>query len=157
MTTRPIIVGFDGTPVAERVVREAGPLVAPHPVIVVVVWEAGRVFEAATTPALEAPAVTLEIQSALAADEVRYRAAEAMARQGAALAEAAGLTATAIAVPDETSVADTLLRVAREHDAQAIAVGAHGRRGIAKRLLGSTSRDLVQHAPCPVIVVRETQ
>jgi nucleotide-binding universal stress UspA family protein len=155
MSTRPLVIGFDGTPAAERVVREAGALLAPGAAVVVVVWEAGRAFEAATTPAMEAPSVTLEIQSALAADEKLFEAAEQVARRGAALAEAAGLTATGLAVAEDSTVADTLLRVARQHDAQAIAVGAHSRRGIARLMLGSTSRDLLQHAACPVIVVRD--
>jgi nucleotide-binding universal stress UspA family protein len=155
MTIRPLIIGFDGTPAAERVVREAGALVAPRPAIVVVVWEAGRVFESATTPAFEAPSVTLEIQSALAADEKIYQVAEEMARRGAALAVEVGLAATGLAVAEEASVAETLMRVGRQHDAQAIAVGAHSHRGISELFLGSTARTLVQHAACPVIVVRD--
>jgi len=155
MTTRPLIIGFDGTPAAERVVREAGALLAPRPAVVVVVWEAGRVFESATTPALEAPSVTLDIQSALAADERIYQAAETVARRGAALAEEVGLTATGLAVAGESTVAETLMRVGRQHDAQAIAVGAHSRSGIGELFLGSTARTLVQHAACPVIVVRD--
>lgn len=155
MTTRPLIIGFDGSPAAERVVREAGALLAPRPAVVVVVWEAGRAFEAATTPAMEAPSVTLEIQDALAADQQVYQAAERVARRGAALAEEVGLSATSLAIADDATVADTLIRIARQEDAQAIAVGAHSRHGIAKLTLGSTSRDLMQHAPCPVIVVRD--
>jgi nucleotide-binding universal stress UspA family protein len=154
MTTRPVVIGFDGTPVAERAVREAGALLAPRTAVVVVVWEAGRAFEAATTPAFEAPPVTLEFQSALAADQRLYEAAEQVARRGAALAKEAGLAATGLAVADEATVAETLMRVAQTHDAQAIAIGAHGHRGITGSLLGSTSRHLVQHAPCSVILVR---
>jgi nucleotide-binding universal stress UspA family protein len=46
-----------------------------------------------------------------------------------------------------------LIRIAREQNAQAIAVGAHSHRGISDLLLGSTSRDLLRRATCPVVVV----
>jgi nucleotide-binding universal stress UspA family protein len=33
-------------------------------------------------------------------------------------------------------------------------MGTHGRRGLARLLLGSTAREVVQFAPCPVLTVR---
>ena len=153
MTSRPVIIGFDGTPASERTVREAADLIAPLPALVVVVWEAGRAFEVATTPAFEAPSVVPDIEPAFDADQELYEAAQRVAARGAALAEEAGLVATSLAVPDDGTVAETLIRIAQEQNAHAIAVGAHSRRGISDLLLGSTSRDLVQHAPCPVVVV----
>jgi len=154
VTARPVIIGFDGTPASERAVREAAALLAPRPAVVVVVWEAGRAYEAATTPALEAPSVALDIKTAFDADQGLFDEAQRVAQRGAALAQEAGLVATGLAVADVASVADTLIRLAREHRAQAIAIGAHGHRGITKLVLGSTSRDVLQHAPCPVVVVR---
>jgi nucleotide-binding universal stress UspA family protein len=52
-------------------------------------------------------------------------------------------------------VADTLVRVAREHDSPALVVGAHGHSGVRELLLGSTARSVTHHAPCPVVVVRD--
>jgi nucleotide-binding universal stress UspA family protein len=45
-----------------------------------------------------------------------------------------------------------LLRIARPQDL--LVVGSRGRGGFAGLLLGSTSTQLAQHAPCPVLVVR---
>ena len=38
--------------------------------------------------------------------------------------------------------------------AQLLVVGSHGRGGFKGMLLGSTSRALLQSAPCPLMVVR---
>ncbi len=40
------------------------------------------------------------------------------------------------------------------HNAQLLVVGSHGRGGFRGMLLGSTSRALLQSAPCPMVVVR---
>lgn len=44
--------------------------------------------------------------------------------------------------------------VENAHDAQLLVVGSHGRGGFRGMLLGSTSRALLQSAPCPMVVVR---
>jgi len=155
MTARPVIIGFDGSPTSQRAVREAAALFAPRRALVAVVWEAGRAFEAATTPALEAPPVTLEIPAALAADQDAAEAAKRTAQHGVALAKDLGLEATGLAVADHGTVADTLIRLAGKHDAQAIVLGTHGRGGVVKRLLGSTSDEVLRHAACPVVLVRD--
>jgi nucleotide-binding universal stress UspA family protein len=150
-----VVIGYDGSPVADRAVAEAAGLLAPRPALVVVVWEAGRGFEAAWPVGLEAPVPVLDIRTALELEEAFYEAAERTARQGAALAMSMGLQAESLVVADDISVADTLIRVTRERDAAAVVVGAHRHGALSEVLLGSTSRDVIRHAPCPAIVVRE--
>jgi len=55
-------------------------------------------------------------------------------------------------VADDISVAETLVRITRERDSQAVVVGAHGHRKLTEVLLGTTSQNVMRHAPCPVLV-----
>lgn len=152
----PVIIGFDGTPAAERAVREAATVLGPRPVLIVTVWEPGQAFGLTTGPAvaLEMPAATLDIRLAAEVDRAMYEAAQRTAQRGAELATEAGFQAMALVVADELTVADTLVRVARERDAPAIVVGSYSRASLAELLLGGTARGVLKHAPCPVIVVR---
>ncbi|MBV9680948.1 MAG: universal stress protein, partial [Solirubrobacterales bacterium] len=48
--------------------------------------------------------------------------------------------------------ARTIMEVAGEHKAATIVVGSRGLRGLRARFEGSTSKGVVKHAPCPVVV-----
>jgi nucleotide-binding universal stress UspA family protein len=156
MSSRPVIVGYDGTPASERAVRETATLLAQHPVLVVVVWEAGKALDLATLPirGFEPPPTIVDIRGGFELDQAVHKAAERTAQRGEALAKAAGLDARSMVVADDVTVADTLVRLAREFDSPAIVIGAHGHNALSELLLGSTSRDVVRRAPCPVVVVR---
>ena len=67
-----------------------------------------------------------------------------------AVGEAAGVTVDPQVVPGQAGRA--LLDVVRPQDV--LVVGSRGRGGFAGLLLGSTSTQVAQHAPCPVVVVR---
>lgn len=156
-TAAPVIFGFDGSSAAERAVRDAAPLLGNAPALVVTVWEAGRVFQAATLPVigLEMPPTVLDLRTAMEADAEVYESAKRTARHGAHIARQAGFgDVTGLAVADETTVADTLMRVASERHSPGIVVGAHGHRKFSELLLGSTSDTLVHKADRPVVVVR---
>ena len=151
--TGPVIIGFDGAAESERAMRETAVLLGACPTLVVVVWEAGRAFEAATLPvkALEAP-VPLDVRSAVAAETAATEASRVMAEHGAALAREAGLRAEGLAVADEVTVPDTLVRLASELDARLVVVGARRHDRLLKHGAGSTLNGLVGRTPCPVFV-----
>jgi len=50
--------------------------------------------------------------------------------------------------------AQELAQIAADLEADLVVVGTHGRRGIARLLLGSVAEAVVRLAPCPVFVVR---
>ena len=153
--TGPVVLGYDGSPVADRAVAEAAGLLAPHPALVVVVWEAGQAFEEAWPVGLDAPVPPMDLRTALQLDEAAAESAAGTAQRGAALARSLGMQAECLVVADDVTVADTLVRVARERDARALVVGAHRHGAFSEVLLGSTSRDVLRHAHCPALVVRE--
>ena len=51
--------------------------------------------------------------------------------------------------------ATTICAIAEELGVDVIVVGSHGRKGVSRLFLGSTSEHVVRNAPCPVLVVRE--
>jgi nucleotide-binding universal stress UspA family protein len=48
---------------------------------------------------------------------------------------------------------DMILQAANEVHADLIVIGTHGRRGLARALLGSVAEAIVRMAPCPVLTV----
>lgn len=47
-----------------------------------------------------------------------------------------------------------IIKAAKEHDADLIVMGTHGRSGIAQILIGSVAEKVVRKAPCPVLTVK---
>lgn len=54
-------------------------------------------------------------------------------------------------------VAETILRLAQEVDAQVLVIGARRRSPVGKALLGSVTQNLVLQAEMPVLVVKSEQ
>jgi nucleotide-binding universal stress UspA family protein len=81
----------------------------------------------------------------------------AAARMRADLASAPG----GLTVHEEqrrgVSVATVVLDYADEIAADLIVIGTHGRRGLGHLLLGSATEEIVRHATCPVMTVRESR
>ena len=87
-------------------------------------------------------------------EEWRAEVAEANAE----LARTAGVL-TGAHVDERIEVGDvarTICDVARQMEVDAIVVGSHTRAGLGRLFLGSVSEHVVRHAPCPVLVVRES-
>jgi nucleotide-binding universal stress UspA family protein len=50
-----------------------------------------------------------------------------------------------------------IVAVAKENAIDLIILGTHGRTGLARLFIGSTAEQVVRHASCPVMVVRERE
>ncbi|MGA3217956.1 MAG: universal stress protein [Acidimicrobiales bacterium] len=149
----PVIIGFDGSQPATYAVTTAASLLAPAPAVIVVVWEADLGFELVDySPAF--PVTPSDTRGALEIDQSIYEMAQRLAETGAEVARQGGLDAEALAMAEDGTVADTLLRLAGERHARAIVVGTHGRRNPLHEPTGSTARAVVKSAPCPVVLIR---
>ena len=51
--------------------------------------------------------------------------------------------------------ADAIIRLAQTEAADLIVMGTHGRRGLARLLMGSVAEAIVRAAPCPVLTVKQ--
>jgi universal stress protein A len=86
---------------------------------------------------IDMSAIMARVNDSLASEEARVRAAGISCE-----------TAVLVGRPDAEIVAR-----ASATDAQLIVMGTHGRSGLAHALLGSIAERVVQHAPCPVLIV----
>jgi nucleotide-binding universal stress UspA family protein len=157
----PILIAYDGSPSADHAVREAGRLLPGRRAQVIVVYKQGIGFELLELPAatIGLPPAPIDVRTALELDAELAERSQKLAQQGAEVARAAGFVAEALAVADDadTPVAQTIVTLAGERSADAIVVGAHGHGRLSEVVLGSTSRDVIRRAPCPVIVARSAQ
>lgn len=48
-----------------------------------------------------------------------------------------------------------IVELARQHEVDQLILGSHGRSGVPRMLLGSVAEQVVRHAPCSVLVVRQ--
>ena len=123
----PLVIGFDGSPLAERAIRAAGALLPGRRAVVIHVGHLD-----------------------LAADGV------AIATESGLQAEALDVDAPlSDVVRPESAPWHQLDRVAGELDAAAIVVGARGGGALRRFLLGSTTSGLLHHAQRPLVVIPE--
>jgi nucleotide-binding universal stress UspA family protein len=138
---QPVAVGVDGSATSEVAVEFAFDF-ASHlgvPLVAVHAWDAVSRTGGVTLPGLiDWPAMELEERAVLAeslagwSDKYPDVVVEHVVRQGGAARVLTDLSATC----------------------QLVVVGSHGRRGVARLVLGSTSSNLTHHGRCPVLICR---
>jgi nucleotide-binding universal stress UspA family protein len=69
---------------------------------------------------------------------------------------AAGVPIATRLVSDFSNPGFGLVKFLEEHPADLVVVGTHGRRGLARVLMGSTAERVLRDAPCAVLIVRPT-
>ncbi len=134
-----IMVGYDGTNFSDCALKEAMGLAK----------ESG-----AKLLLVSAPEIDVEFQAmAPEANELMEKKARADLDLAAAKVKKAGLSCeTKIVVT--TSTQEALVETAKKSKVDLIVLGTHGRTGLVRLLMGSTTARVIGHAPCSVLVVR---
>lgn len=88
-------------------------------------------------------------------DQLQVAEHQQFAQASAQRLQAAGLHAQAHVA--EGDPAHELIRIAAAQSADAIVIGTHGRTGLARLVMGSVARNVLLHAPCSVLIVRDAQ
>ena len=134
-----IMVGYDGTKFSECALKEAMALAKGS---------------AAKLLLVSAPEIDVEFQAmAPEANELMEKKARTDLDLAAAKVKKAGLSCeTKIVVT--TSTQEALVETAKKNKVDLIVLGTHGRTGLVRLLMGSTTARVIGHAPCNVLVVR---
>lgn len=142
-----ILICFDGSDEARTAIEQAGAILGGGQAIVLNTWEL------LTVPVggygLEQFAVGVPVREVEDASRER---AQKLASDGAELARAQGFDA-------EPAVAEgppghAIVDAATERKAKLVVIGSRGFGALKGSMMGSVSSQVIQHAPCPVLVVK---
>lgn len=147
----PIVVADDGSPSARtaEAVLTSWPLFAGLPITVLTVVDDGFPYATALAPMLYSEAMA---QYANSTGELQRLAREENEAAASRLREAGF---DAVGLVREGDPAHEVVNVARAHGAGLIVVGTRGQSGLRRLILGSVARNVLLHASCSVLVVRE--
>lgn len=121
----PALLCYDGSEASRCAIKCSAAVLGPGPAVVLHVWEPAS---GATAYRTAHPAVLAMLRQVVAGLNATERAAaREIAAEGACLARVAGFEAEALALPKALSVWATITRVAQEHQARAIVLGARSR------------------------------
>jgi nucleotide-binding universal stress UspA family protein len=151
----PILVAYDGSPQAQAALTRAAALFPGRPAVVATVWEPGLASVLPDPGGIGGPAAPVDLGAVAEVDELMANRAAGVAAEGAERARRAGVQAEPVSTEDESNVAETIARMADEHDAAVVVVGSRGQSGLKARLLGSTSESILHHCQRPVLIVRD--
>jgi nucleotide-binding universal stress UspA family protein len=146
-----VLIATDGSDFAVTAAKKASEVLTPAAAVTVLAVAPPAVLPAAAPatgldPLIVTPEATEEVEEALTEEAQGWldRTVEAL-----------GGRADRVLVHGDP--ASEICRVAEEGGFDVIVVGSHG-FGLVKRvLLGSVSHHVLQHAPCPVLVVRASE
>ena len=134
-----IMVGYDGSKFSDCALKEAISLAK----------EMGAKLLLVT-----APKIDVELQAmAPEANLLMEKKARTDLDRATAKVQKAGLTCEA-KIEVTTSIQETLVATAKKNKVDLIVLGTHGRTGLMRLLMGSTTAQVIGHAPCNVLVVR---
>jgi nucleotide-binding universal stress UspA family protein len=142
---RPILLCYDRSDGARHAIATAGALFPGRKAVVLHVWSPISVAVVAYGGLLPAPDDY---------DTGLEKVARQVADEGAELARAAGLDASAALVEGTyEGTWHAIVAAGKQHGAELIAIGARGLSTFKSFVLGSVSHGVAQHAHIPVLIV----
>lgn len=154
MTFQRILITLDGSTIAEKALDYVTSVAAPSSKITLLtVMTLDREFEAATFASSIGATFGMSYDTAMghrAENLSQLEARNTYLKACTVRLEQAGYTVSI--VTREGVAVDSILSVAREGFDLMIMV-THGRTGLSKLALGSITEAVLQHAPCPVLVI----
>jgi nucleotide-binding universal stress UspA family protein len=149
-----ILLCYDGSDDAKAAIDRAATLFPGRPATVLTVWEPFIAVLERTGAGLAFGGPAMDFDDIDAQNE---KAALDAAKEGAARADAAGLSAQPRSVCRGTTIANTILDAAEDVGADAIVMGTRGLTGLKSLLMGSVSDAVLHHADRPVVIVPSTE
>jgi nucleotide-binding universal stress UspA family protein len=148
-----IVVCYDGSADSRAAIDRAAQLMPGSVATVLVVWE--RILD--TMARNGSLSMGLGFAGAYRDDEALDAATEKAAldraTEGAKRATAAGLAARPRIVQRQGDIAEAILGVAADLEAEVVVLGTRGLAGVKSLMLGSVSRAVLHHADRAVLVV----
>ena len=146
-----IVVPLDGTPVAERALPHALSLARRY----------GAALTLVRTYSLPGDVAAATVASGLpgtgpVVDPAPFVEVERTAAEGYLEATANELRGQGLTVDydeEDARAADGIVELAARAGADLIVMATHARSGLSRLLAGSVAEHVVQHAPCPVLLV----
>jgi nucleotide-binding universal stress UspA family protein len=148
-----VVFADDGSASARTAesVLTSWPIWVGHAISVVTVAQVPVPVAAGFTPGLYDQVLESYARSA---DEAREEVRAESTGEAHRLADV-GLSAAPIAL--EGDAATEIVRFAGERRSGTIVMGTRGHTGLTRLILGSVARNVLLHAPCSVLIVRETR
>ena len=148
-----ILVAVDGSPASNAGLRSAVELAADQRATLLLL----HVVDDSTLTAGFEGGFTIPNYIDTFYDALRSSGRKVLAKAEAA-AKAAGVERKLVLVEARAAtVAHVVVGQAKSLKADLIVLGTHGRRGLARFLLGSVAERVLGRAPCPVFTVREPE
>ena len=146
----PLLLCYDGSDPAKHAIERAADLLRPQRAVVLTVWQS-----TATLGSFAWAGATESMLDYVELDRGAVELAERIVREGARVAEQAGMQAEPVAVASTGAVWKTIVEVAERHDVSTIVIGSRGLTGLRSMLLGSVSTAVVHHADRPTLVIHD--
>ena len=151
-----IVVGIDYSPASDLALERglelatARPLAEVHVVNVVRLYGEQVLIDRPAEPAGFAGVSLADAKQQLGR-YVEQRRSAFLAKQGESRATGTWRVVSHLRLE---APAEEIAQLSADLEADLVVVGTHGRRGVARLMLGSVAESVVRLAPCPVLVVR---